>query len=179
MHVNFSLSKSVFLVGPMGVGKSTIGRQLADSLGFEFKDSDHEIEDKTGAKISLIFEIEGEEGFRKRERQMIAELTQMPKLVLATGGGAVLALENRQCLKRGGYVVYLRAAVEDLLERTALCRNRPLLQCDNPREKLEQILRDREALYKEVADVVINTGKRGIREVLGITLKRLKKLEES
>jgi len=127
----------IVLVGPMGSGKSTIGRQLANALKKEFRDSDHEIVARTGASIPLIFEIEGEEGFRKREAAMIDELTQLDGIVLATGGGAVLREENRKHLTQRGVVLYLYASVEQLFERTSRDHNRPLLQTENPRQKLQ------------------------------------------
>ena len=129
----------IILVGPMGAGKSTIGRQLSNALKKDFKDSDHEIVARTGASIPLIFEIEGEEGFRKREAAMIDELTQLDGIVLATGGGAVLRGENRRALKERGVVIYLYASIDQLFERTSRDRNRPLLQTENPRQKLKDL----------------------------------------
>ncbi|HLP41844.1 MAG TPA: shikimate kinase, partial [Fibrobacteria bacterium] len=120
----------------MGSGKTTIGRQLAMALHREFRDSDHEIVGRTGASIPLIFEIEGEAGFRKREREVIGDITSEPGLVLATGGGAILAEENRRVLRERGTVVYLYATIEQLLRRTAKDRNRPLLQTADPKAKL-------------------------------------------
>ena len=163
----------------MGVGKTTIGRYLASELQMIFKDSDREIEERTGASIPLIFELEGESGFRKRERAMIAELTQEKKLILATGGGVVLDDENRMCLKATGYVIYLHASVEQLLERTAHSHNRPLLKTENPRQRLEQILNERELIYKEVADATVNTGGRTVRQVVKQVLRRLEQLEKN
>ncbi len=154
---------NIFLVGLMGSGKTTIGRQLARALDLEFVDSDHEIEARTGATIPWIFDIEGEEGFRKRERAVIDELTRRRGIVLATGGGAVLSPENRRHLKARGTVVYLRASVEELYERTARDKNRPLLQTDDPKGRLRELLAAREPLYLEVADLVIDTGAKGVR----------------
>ncbi|MEN8170477.1 MAG: shikimate kinase AroK [Pseudomonadota bacterium] len=165
---------TVILVGPMGAGKSTIGRQISNSLKKEFKDSDHEIVARTGASIPLIFEIEGEEGFRKREAAMIDELTQLDGVVLATGGGAVLRDENRQCLKERGVVIYLFASVDQLFERTSRDRNRPLLQTENPRQKLQDLMDQRDPLYREVADMVVHTDDRSIRSVVKEILVRLK-----
>ena len=156
-------SLNIFLVGLMGAGKSTIGRHLAKSLGLEFVDSDHEIERRTGANIPLIFDVEGEEGFRQREKKIIAELTQRDGIVLATGGGVVLDPENRACLRDRGKVIYLSATVEQLLARTAKDRNRPLLQTPDPRSRLQELLAARDALYREVADVVVDTGGRTAR----------------
>lgn len=148
--------QSIFLVGPMGVGKTCIGRQLADLLGYQFIDSDHEIEQRTGATISWIFDVEGEEGFRRRESAMVDELTQKHSIVLATGGGAVIRQENRDHLKNRGLVVYLKADIDELLARTQNDKNRPLLQTDNPRQKLQELLMQREPWYQEVADLVFN-----------------------
>jgi shikimate kinase len=153
-------NNNVFLVGPMGAGKTTIGRFLADSLDLEFVDLDTEIEDRCGADIPWIFDVEGEEGFRKRESRMLEEVTTRRGILLATGGGAVLAESNREMLKQRGYVVYLSASVGQLLERTAHDRNRPLLQVDNPREVIEKLILDRDPLYQDVADLVIITEKR-------------------
>jgi shikimate kinase len=158
--------ENVFLVGPMGAGKTTIGRQLAKRLGWEFVDSDHEIELRTGATIPLIFEIEGEEGFRKREQAVIDELTQRRGIVLATGGGAVLDPDNRRYLAARGMVVYLRASVDILFGRTSRDKSRPLLQTEDPRGRLAAILEERDPLYREVADVIIDTDKHGAREVV-------------
>lgn len=154
---------SIFLVGPMGVGKTTIGRQLAQLLHYEFVDSDREIEARTGASIPWIFDMEGEEGFRKREQSMIDELTTRPGIVLATGGGAVIRDENRAHLKQRGIVVYLRADIDELLARTRNDKNRPLLQTRNPRERLEALIREREPWYREVADIVFDTQHQNIR----------------
>lgn len=151
---------SIFLIGPMGAGKSTIGRQLAELLRKEFVDSDHEIEHRTGATIPLIFEIEGEAGFRRRESAVLDELTARADIVLATGGGAVLAEHNRALLRERGKTVYLCAPIETLLARTQRDRSRPLLQTTDRRAKLEEILRAREALYRSTAHVVINTDQR-------------------
>lgn len=162
----------------MGVGKTTIGRQLSQILDLTFVDSDREIEERTGASIPLIFELEGEEGFRKRERVMIAELTALPKIILSTGGGVVLNPANVVDLKNRGFVIYLHASVEELINRTAHSRNRPLLT-HNPRETLEQVLKIRHPLYKEVADVTIQTEHRTIRQVVRAVLRRLRQLEKT
>jgi shikimate kinase len=154
---------NIFLVGLMGAGKSTIGRHLAKSLGLEFVDSDHEIERRTGASIPLIFDVEGEAGFRQREKKVIDELSRRSGIVLATGGGVVLDADNRTRLRERGQVVYLYATVEQLLARTAKDRNRPLLQTADPRTRLQELLELRDALYREVADVVVDTGSRTAR----------------
>lgn len=159
------IPNNIYLVGPMGAGKSTIGRHLAELLGKEFKDTDHEIENRTGASIPLIFEIEGETGFRKRESAMLTELGSEDNLVLATGGGIVLAEENRRVLRQQGFVVYLFAKVDVLYQRTRRDRNRPLLNEGDRRKKLEEIMLTRDPLYREVADLVIETDKRPARTV--------------
>ena len=166
--------QNVFLVGPMGAGKSTIGRQLAEGLGLDFVDSDKEIEKRTGVDIPLIFELEGEAGFRKRESAMIDELTERSSVVLATGGGAVLDPENRRLLAARGRVIYLHASIAQLVKRTARDRNRPLLQTDDPRARLEQIMTQREPLYREVADIAIDTSGRSVRAVVTDLLARLR-----
>jgi shikimate kinase len=150
----------------MGSGKSTIGRQLAQTLNKAFHDSDKEIEERTGASISLIFEIEGEPGFRKREQTVINELSQLRDIVLATGGGAVTTPNNRSYLKQRGFVVYLRAPAERLFARTHRDRNRPLLQTAQPRRKFDDMLKQREPLYREVADFIIDTEGRSVKQVI-------------
>ncbi len=155
--------RNIFLIGLMGAGKSTIGRQLAKELGWDFVDSDHEIEARTGASIPLIFDVEGEAGFRLREKKVIDELTRRERIVLATGGGVVLDPENRAHLAARGTVVYLSATADQLLARTAKDRNRPLLQIADPRAKLESLLEIRDPLYREIADLVVDTGKRSVR----------------
>ncbi len=149
--------ESIFLIGPMGAGKSTVGRVLAEKLGYEFVDSDHDIEEKTGATIPMIFDIEGEAGFRHREEESIDELTQLSETIVATGGGVVLSEENRKHLRSRGFVVYLKSTVESLVQRTKHDRNRPLLQTANPEKVLADILVEREPFYLEVADLVIET----------------------
>lgn len=158
----------------MGAGKTTIGRQLATTLKMEFKDSDHEIVHRTGASIPLIFEIEGEEGFRRREIDVIDQLTQEENLVLATGGGAVLKEINRSHLRERGTVIYLYASIEQLLQRTSKDKNRPLLQTADPRTKLEELLEHRDPLYREVAHMVVHTDERSIRSVIKEILVRLR-----
>lgn len=156
----------VFLVGPMGAGKTTVGRQLASALGYRFIDSDHEIEARCGADIPWIFDVEGEEGFRRREAQVIDDLTRRRGIVLATGGGAVIRPENRAALHERGFVVYLSASVDQQLARTARDRNRPLLRTANPREVLERLLAQREPLYRETAHVEVNTDAGNVREAV-------------
>ena len=149
---------NIFLIGPMGAGKTTIGRQLAAALHLEFVDSDHEIESRTGVTIPTIFDIEGEEGFRRREAAVIDDLTQRDDIVLATGGGAVLKEENRSHLAGRGLVIYLYATVDRLLDRTHRDKNRPLLQTDDPRGKISELLAIRDPLYREIADIIYDTG---------------------
>lgn len=163
----------LFLVGPMGSGKTTIGRRLAEELGLEFLDSDHEIEARTGASIPLIFDIEGEEGFRKRESAMIDELTQRDGLVLATGGGAVLDEDNRRHLHERGTVIYLQSSADTLFERTRSDRNRPLLQTGDPRARIVELLAQRDPLYRDTAHITINTGKQNIHRIVSEILARL------
>jgi shikimate kinase len=164
---------SLFLTGPMGAGKSTIGRQLSKQLKMAFHDSDHEIEQRTGVDIPLIFELEGEAGFRKRESAVINELTRLPDIILATGGGAILDPVNRQHLSSRGRVVYLYASVEQQLKRTGKDRNRPLLQTADPRAKLEELMAVRDPLYREIADLVIDTDGKRVRDVVRQIIQQL------
>ena len=153
-----SIRGNIFLVGMMGAGKTSVGRVLAKRLGKTFFDSDHVIEERTGVRVSVIFDIEGEEGFRSRERAVIAELTEREDIVVASGGGAVLSSENRCLLRERGTVVYLRATVRDLFNRTRHDKNRPLLQTDDPQARMAAIFEQRDPLYREVAHIVIETG---------------------
>ncbi len=166
--------KKVVLVGPMGAGKSTIGRLLAKQLNFPFKDSDHVIEENAGADIPWIFDVEGEEGFRSRETSVIQALLQDASIVLATGGGAVLRPKNRQLLQDAAdAIVYLVADPEYLLHRTAKDKKRPLLQVDNPREKIIQLLEERDPLYREVATHIVPTDTRSPKWVVQNILAQL------
>lgn len=167
---------NLVLIGPMGAGKSTIGRLLARELGLSFQDSDKEVEERTGASIPLIFDLEGEQGFRDREQQVIADLVQQKGLVLATGGGAVLRDENRKALAANGLVIYLHTSVEHQLSRTARDRNRPLLQTENPRQVLEELLAIRDPLYREIADIIIETDVRPPRMVVQELLEQISSL---
>jgi shikimate kinase len=169
-----SKADNIFLIGPMGAGKTTIGRQLAQLLHKTFVDADQEIEKRTGVSIPTIFDIEGEAGFRAREASTIDDLSRGHDLVLATGGGAVLRQDNREALKARGTVVYLQADLDTLFERTRRDRNRPLLQTENPRGKIEEILRQREPLYLELADIVVETGQRAPASVARDIVTRLK-----
>lgn len=165
--------QNLFLVGLMGAGKTTVGRLLARRLGKRFVDSDHEIEARTGASIPWIFEIEGETSFRRREAEMIRELTAQDGIVLATGGGAILNPENRAFLKQRGTVIYLRASIDSILQRTACDKNRPLLQTANPRQRLEELLQQREPLYCEIADLTIDTGRPNVQTMVQYILQQL------
>lgn len=150
--------RNIFLIGPMGAGKSTIGRQLAQQLSMEFVDSDNEIEQRAGADISWIFDVEGEEGFRKREERIINELTQRQGIVLSTGGGSVLSKDTRNYLSARGIVIYLKTTVDKQVERTLRDKKRPLLQdVDDPRQVLEELAKIRNPLYEEIADIVLPT----------------------
>jgi len=170
------ISGNIFLVGPMGAGKSTVGKQLAKSLGRDFYDSDKELEKRTGVSISWIFEMEGEQGFRIREQKIIDELTGLKDIVLATGGGVVLAEENRRVLRSRGHVVYLSASVEQLLKRTAKDKSRPLLQTENPKQRIKDIMSVRDPLYRDVADIEFKTGEQSLQHVVSDLIKQLEQL---
>jgi shikimate kinase len=152
---------SLFLIGPMGAGKTTVGRRVAAQMGLEFLDLDHVIEERSGATITLIFELEGEAGFRKREAELLDEISARPGIVLSTGGGAVLMSENRQLLAARGYVVYLEVTVEQQLKRLANDRKRPLLAAPDRRERLRKLAAERAPLYREIADLIVPTGLNG------------------
>ena len=168
--------QNLILVGPMGAGKSTIGRLLAKELRVPFRDSDKEIEVRTGADIPWIFDVEGEQGFRDREQAVIADLAQDEGVVLATGGGAVMRPENRAALRAGGRVVYLHASIEQQIGRTAKDRNRPLLRGPDPRKVLTDLMAIRDPLYREIADLVIETDERPPRIVVHEIMERLDSL---
>ena len=167
------MQQNIFLVGLMGAGKTTVGRLLAKRLGMRFVDSDHEIEARTGATISWIFEIEGEESFRRREVETIRDLTGRSGVVLATGGGAVIHPENRKHLKDRGTVIYLRASVNNILQRTMHDKSRPLLQTENRKEKLEELARQRDPLYREVADIIVDTGRPNVHAMVQSIMAQL------
>ena len=160
-----SKPQNLFLVGPMGAGKSAVGRQLARLMHMEFVDSDEEIENRTGVDISFIFEKEGEEGFRVRESNVIDELSSRQGIVLATGGGAVLDPQNRSHLGGRGFVIYLHTTVRQQLARTRRGRNRPLLDGGNKAQVLEDLMAIRDPLYREIADLVVQTDGRRVRDV--------------
>ena len=156
---------NLYLVGMMGAGKTTVGRLLARRLKLRFIDCDHEIERRCGVKVPLIFDIEGEAGFRARETQVLAELAALEGVVLATGGGAVLSEANRRRLAAGGTVIYLCAQPEDLYERVRQDRNRPLLATADPLGRLRQLYVQRDPLYREVADLVVDTGRQSVQSL--------------
>ena len=168
------LLPSIFLVGPMGAGKTTIGKLLAKRLGREFIDCDHYIVAQTGADIPWIFAKEGEEGFRDRETRALEELTAMPNIVMATGGGAVGCEENRKLLQQG-FVIYLEASVDTQLIRTKKDKNRPLLQNDNPRATLEALYQKRHPLYQEVATIIVPTERAYPKQMVADLLEILAK----
>ncbi len=167
-------SQNLILVGPMGSGKSAVGRALARELHRDFFDSDDVIEERTGVDIPFIFEKEGETGFRDREARVIADLVARNGIVLATGGGAIVRPENRKCLGARGFVIYLKTSVEQQLRRTSRGRERPLLsQSEDPREKLDALMRDRESKYLEIADLVVTTDGRKVHTVTREILDKL------
>ena len=165
--------QNLFLVGPMGAGKSAVGRQLARMLHLDFVDSDEEVESRTGVDIPFIFEKEGEAGFRRREATVIDDLSQQEGIVLATGGGAIMDPKNRNHLGARGFVVYLRTSVDQQLSRTRKGRERPLLRNDDPRAVLEALMATREPLYREIADLTVDTDSRKVRDVVNEILDRL------
>ncbi|MCP3871279.1 MAG: shikimate kinase AroK [Gammaproteobacteria bacterium] len=164
---------NIFLVGPMGAGKSTIGRQVASLLRLEFEDTDHEIMRRTGVDIATIFDFEGEEGFRRREKAVIDELTQREGQVLATGGGSVLNSDNLRCLSSRGVVVYLYCSPEQQHKRTMKDKMRPLLQTKDPLSKLKLLMEERDPLYRKAADLVVTTENRSASSVASEIVKKL------
>jgi shikimate kinase len=166
-------NQNVFLVGMMGAGKSTVGKVLAQRLGKTYIDADHELETRTGVKIPVIFELEGEAGFRKREAELIDHLTQRSNIVLATGGGAVMDTASRSHLKARGFTIYISSTAQELWQRTRKDRNRPMLQTRDPLRKLQELLILREPLYREVADMVIETGRPSVSKLIGEILQEL------
>lgn len=170
-----NLAPNVFLIGLMGAGKSTVGRLLARRLGKTFIDTDHEIEKRNGVTIPLIFEIEGEDGFRKREQEVLADLAQEPDVVLSTGGGIVLRPENREVLRNQGFVVYLSARPELLAERTRHDKSRPLLNVADPLARLRELHAIRDPLYREVAHAIVETGRGAPQHVVQAIVNALTK----
>ena len=167
------MNSNIFFVGLMGAGKTTIGKLLARHLGKAFYDTDQEIEKRTGVKVSTIFELEGEAGFRKRETAIIQELSQLSNIIMATGGGAILAEENRQLLKTHGTVIYLRANVNELWHRMRNDKHRPLLQNVDIRAKLEQLYAERNPLYTETAAYIFDTGNQPVASIISQIEKSL------
>ena len=168
--------QNIFLIGPMGSGKSSIGRQLAERMDLEFFDSDKEIENRTGVEIALIFEIEGEEGFRQREAKMIEELATKSNCVIATGGGVILAEKNRSCLKDNGRVVYLKSSAENLYERTIKDKRRPLLNTEDRLLTIKNILEVRGPIYEDVADIMVRTDEKSIKQIIETIVKQLQEV---
>jgi shikimate kinase len=166
-------SSNIFLVGLMGAGKTTVGRMLARRLSKSFHDSDHDVEERTGVRIPVIFDIEGEAGFRKREAEALARLTLLENTVLATGGGAVLSPQSREHLRARGRVVYLHARPAELAKRLGRDRSRPLLQGADPRVLLERLYQERDPLYREVADLVLDTGRQSVSLLVENLIARL------
>ena len=159
-------SGNLILVGMMGSGKTTMGRTLAKHLGKTFIDSDEEIIKRTGVTVPHIFDVEGEAGFRLRESAVIRDLTKRDNLVLATGGGAVLAEQNRELLQQNGIIIYLKASVHDLWQRTRHDKNRPLLQTADPQAKLNELFRQRDPLYQQVSDITVQSGKQSVHALM-------------
>jgi shikimate kinase len=166
--------KNVYLIGPMGSGKSAVGKYLARQLLLDFYDSDAEIERRTGVDIPYIFEKEGEDGFRERERETLVALTQLERVVIATGGGAILLPENRERLTAGGLVVYLKTGIGQQVERTKHGRQRPLLYTDDPEAKLRELMALRAPLYESIAVITVQTDRRQVRAVADEIMQRLK-----
>lgn len=160
------LAQNVFLIGPVGAGKSTIGRQLATAIKMDFFDSDREIEKRCGVDIDWIFDLEGEKGFRQREQDIINELANRQGIVLATGGGAVVSLDNRTVLSSRGKVVYLQASIEQQLQRTAKDKRRPLLQVEDKESQLIKMMKEREPLYREISDITVETSGSTVRSIV-------------
>lgn len=171
--------RNVFLIGPMGSGKTAVGRQLARSLDLQFYDSDGEIERVTGVDIPYIFEKEGEAGFRQREREVIDSLTQLSGIVLATGGGAILLPENRQHLSDRGAVIYLKTSVEQQMERTKQSRQRPLLRTADPEARLRDLYTVRAPLYESIAAIIVDTDHRRVPAVASEIVRQLNEMSLS
>ncbi|MBL78644.1 MAG: shikimate kinase [Nitrosomonadaceae bacterium] len=159
-------TNNIILIGMMGAGKTTIGKSLANHLNKTFIDSDHEIQKRTGVKIPIIFEIEGEAGFRRRETCMLQELLSIDNIVLATGGGIILSKENRILLRKKGTIVYLRATVNDLWQRTRHDKNRPLLQTEDLQARLTELYEKRDPIYRQIAHIVIESGKQSVHHMV-------------
>jgi shikimate kinase len=169
-------SENIILIGPMGAGKTTLGKILAKKYQLDFVDCDKEIEDLAGAKIPLIFEYEGESGFRKRETYVLEQLCNKKGLLIATGGGAVLKEENKKIMRSKGIIVFLNATVKTQYHRTKKDKNRPLLKDGNPKEKLAELYKVRLPVYQELADITINANRNSIRTVIEDIQNKLKAL---
>ena len=167
--------QNIIFIGPMGSGKTTVGKQLAKRTRMDFLDSDHLIEERCGVSISTIFDIEGEEGFRKRETKMLAELCERSGVILATGGGAIASEENRIILRKSGYIVYLKTSIETQLARTQRNQNRPLLENVDAELKLTQLMEERGSLYEQEADLIVTSGDRVVAKVVEEILAALDK----
>ncbi|MFK5985696.1 MAG: shikimate kinase AroK [Pseudomonadota bacterium] len=165
--------EKIIFVGPMGAGKTTIGKRVASFLGCDFFDSDRVIEERTGVSIPLIFELEGEEGFRRRETEVLEELCKDKNIVLATGGGAILSEKNRQILQKNALVIFLTASLEKLFERTSRDRNRPLLQTKDPKQKLKKLLEERLAIYEEMSDIIVTTDHQSIQQTVSQIIEQI------
>ena len=170
--------KNIVLVGPMGSGKTTVGRRLAHELDQDFFDTDHEIIDKTGVSIDHIFDIEGEEGFRERESKILENLCQMSNIILATGGGIVLLPKNREILKNSGMVVYLSSSLSQLMRRTNRAKTRPLLENSSDRKKtIKELVEAREVYYREVASLIVDTTGKRLHEVINLIMRETENVE--
>ncbi|MFB3080909.1 MAG: shikimate kinase [Nitrosomonadaceae bacterium] len=172
-HATEEVGSNILLVGMMGAGKTTVGKSLASYLNKTFIDSDHEIQKRTGVRIPVIFEIEGEAGFRKREAEMLRELLKIDNIVLATGGGVILNMKNRELLRQNGTIVYLRATVNDLWHRTRYDKNRPMLQTLDLQAKLAELYDQRDPIYREIAHIVVESGKQSIRQMVKLLVQQL------
>lgn len=169
--------RNIFLIGPMGAGKSTIGRQIAQQLSMEFFDSDQELEKRTGADIAWIFDLEGEEGFRVREEKVINDLTEKQGVVLATGGGSVISKDTRNRLSARGIVVYLETTIDKQMSRTQKDKRRPLLQGGNtPRERYEELAQERNPLYEEIADITIKTDEQSAKSMATYIIEKIEQI---
>jgi shikimate kinase len=158
-------ARNIYLVGPMGSGKTTLGRRVAERLGLEFVDCDQEIERRTGASVNLIFDIEGEAGFRERETEVLREIASRSGLLVATGGGAVTRPANRELLRSTGFIVWLRTSVDHQIDRLGRDQSRPLLQTPDRRQRLQRLAEQRNPLYQEVADLVFDSSNRNVKRV--------------